>query len=111
MAIDNRLSKEDIENLSFDRDFGKKFVEGLGFDGVNLQRNNANNMSLEIDYVGGTNPIYMGNAAPGTPTSSALWKIVKLSYDGNNNVTSILYAGGSPSFNQVWDNRASLSYS
>lgn len=65
----------------------------------------------EIDYVGGSNPIYVGLAQPGTATSAASWQIKKITYDGNNNPTSILYAVGSGSFNQIWDNRASLTYS
>lgn len=64
-----------------------------------------------FDYVGGTNVIYLGAANPGSLSSAAVWQIRKYTYDVNNNVTSIQYASGSGSFNQVWDNRASLIYS
>lgn len=65
----------------------------------------------QIDYVGGTNAIYVGHAMPATLTSAASWRIKKIAYDGNNNPTSVKWAGGVKTFSQVWDNRASLSYS
>jgi len=65
----------------------------------------------EIDYVSGTNPIYLGNATPGSATSASAWQIRKLTYDGNNNVVSILFAGGTSAYTAIWDNRASLTYS
>ena len=98
-------------NTSFDEDFGVNAVELLGYDGKNLQRINASNLSLQIDYSGGSNPIYIGIASPGTATSENKWQIKKLTFDGNNNITSIAYAGGAPDFNQIYDDRASLSYS
>lgn len=52
---------------------------------------------------------YIGDTAPGTATSSALWRIKKISVSGT--VTTIAFAGGADQFNQVWDDRVSLSYS
>ena len=52
---------------------------------------------------------YIGNAAIGSATSSAVWKIKRLDSTGGNTV--ILYAGGAPTYNQIFDNRAALSYS
>lgn len=65
----------------------------------------------ELDYVSGTNPIYIGVAVANSATSAAVWQIKKLTYDGNDNPTSILAAGGTTEYNQVWDDRASLTYS
>ena len=62
-----------------------------------------------LDYAGGTSPIYIGWATPGVPTSAAKWKIRKLTYDGNGNVTQIQYANGDVGFTQIWDNRATSS--
>jgi len=53
---------------------------------------------------------YQGWAAPGTATSAAGWAIVLYTYSGNL-LTGITWAGGAAAFNQVWDDRASLSYS
>lgn len=52
---------------------------------------------------------YIGETLPGTATSSALWRITKI--DETSNPTTIFFAGGTDNFDQVWDNRASLSYS
>lgn len=67
--------------------------------------------STLIDYVSGTNPIYVGLAPNGSATSTAVWQIHKIAYDGNNNPTSVLWANGNDLFDQVWDNRSSLTYS
>lgn len=60
---------------------------------------------LFIDYVGGTNPIYIGRGAKGLATASDGWLVQKFTYDGNNNVTQRQTAIG------IYDNRASLTYS
>lgn len=101
---------QEIQNQSFDTDFGVDVVETLDFDGVSLQRTNASNLAIQLEYDGNSNPIYLGIASPGTPTSSALWQIRKLTFDGNSNLTAIQYANGSPNFNAIWDNRTSLTY-
>lgn len=64
-----------------------------------------------IDYVGGTNPIYIGKARSGTATSDPQWQICKLTFDVNNNPTAIQYANGTSAYDFIWDNRAALSYS
>lgn len=53
--------------------------------------------------------IYIGSAKLGTADSDASWQIRKIETSGN--VTSILYADGDRRFDNVWDNRASLTYS
>ncbi len=64
-----------------------------------------------IASVSGTSKLeYIGYAKPGTATSAASWQIKKISYSGNN-TTSILFADGNTKFDNVWDNRAALSYS
>jgi len=58
---------------------------------------------------GSTRPEYVGDAAPGTKTSVAKWRIKKIGYSGNASV-STLFAGGTAEFDKIWDNRASYSY-
>ena len=75
----------------------------------------TDNQDILMDYLTGTNPIYVGTAMPGTQTSAAAWSIKKITYDGNNNPTSVLF-GKDPISNTyinacIWDNRASLNYS
>ncbi len=70
------------------------------------------NQQTLIDYVGGTNAIYVGTAASGVATSFGTdndstkpnWLIQKITYDGNNNPTAIKIGWGK------WDSRASLTY-
>jgi len=54
--------------------------------------------------------LYKGEASPGTAVSSAAWRIQKISFQADGDV-EILFADGDTSFDNVWDNRASLSYS
>ena len=64
--------------------------------------------SIYIDEASST-VTYTGYAAVGTATSAASWKIKKITVSGT--VTSITYADGDTNYNNIWDNRASLSYS
>ena len=64
----------------------------------------------KIDYVGGSDPIYIGYAEPGTPTGSENWLIFKCNYSASN-LVSKLAAGGSKAFNSEWDERAGYTYS
>ena len=63
--------------------------------------------TTRIDEASGT-VTYIGTANPGTATSAASWQIKKID---STNPTSILFADGDSSFNNVWNDRASLSYS
>lgn len=52
---------------------------------------------------------YVGTAATGSGEGSAVWKIKKITISGT--VTSITWADGNGNYDNVWSNRASLSYS
>jgi len=69
---------------------------------------NSNAISILIDDASATTT-YIGKAPIGTATSAAKWQIQKISSSGT--VTTIAWAAGSNHFGQIWDNRASLSYS
>jgi hypothetical protein len=76
----------------------------------------AGDQAFQGDYDGGTNLIYKGYARPGTSTSAAAWQIAMITYDGNNNVTSITWPQNSQGVatNQyifIWDDRADYTYS
>lgn len=60
-----------------------------------------------VDFVGDT-LIYLGEADPGTAESAASWRIKKIDTTGD---ISILWADGNNNYDNVWDNRLSLSYS
>lgn len=61
-------------------------------------------LALQVDVV--DTVTYLGEAAVGSATSAAVWRIKKIVETGDD--VSITYAGGK--FDQVWDNRASLTY-
>lgn len=65
-------------------------------------------LTTRIDEASST-VTYIGEAAPGTATSSALWRVKKI--DSTTNPTKIVFADGNDLFDNVWDDRASLSYS
>lgn len=52
---------------------------------------------------------YVGEADPGTATAAAAWRIKKLIETGPD--VAVTWADGDSDFDNVWDNRASLSYS
>ena len=64
--------------------------------------------SLRLDSVGG-GITYVGEAIPSSVESSAVWRIKRLDETGPD--LDILWADGDASFDNVWDDRASLSYS
>ena len=57
---------------------------------------------------------YICRAFPGTTasnsTASAVWQVQKFVYDSSNRISTIDFAGPDDGFNQVCDNRTSLSY-
>jgi hypothetical protein len=55
-----------------------------------------------------TTTFYMGEAAVGTLTSAASWKIAKYTTASGVQVT---WADGNSSYDNIWNNRESLSYS
>lgn len=66
--------------------------------------------TTRIDDVNGDQTLmYFGFSKPGTAASSAYWRIMKLTVSGT--VTSFAFADGNDSFDNVWDDRASLTYS
>ena len=66
-----------------------------------------NNVFMEYK-TGDSNIIYIGEAANGTLTSAALWKITRLD---TTTLLSVTYADGDLNSDNVWDDRESLTYS
>ena len=67
--------------------------------------------TLLLDYVGGTNPIYLGVAQAGMTTDNTGWQIRKITYDGASNPIAFQFANGSSAFDSIWDQRANYIYS
>ncbi len=57
----------------------------------------------------GSGITYVGKAAVGSVTSDAVWQIQRLTETTGDLV--VQFADGNADFDNIWDNRASLSYS
>lgn len=64
-------------------------------------------MKTAVDEASAT-VTYVGESTTGSATSASLWRIKRLTQAGTVLLTE--WAGGTGSFNNVWDNRASLTY-
>ena len=100
----NQVSEQNILNTSFDPDFGVLVVEGLGYDGSNLQRTNADNLQIKVVESGSYT--YFCFAAPGTAEATAGWRAFRLDSTGN-----LLYADGDANYDNVATDPTALSYS
>lgn len=64
-------------------------------------------MAVRLDEASST-VTYVGEAVEGSADSGALWRIKRMSASGT--VTTISWADGNSNFDNIWDNRASLTY-
>jgi len=64
-------------------------------------------MQTKIDTASSTTT-YVGKAASDVATSAAFWKIQRILVSGSD--TTITYADGNEYYDNIWDNRASLTY-
>ena len=64
-------------------------------------------LTLRLDDVG-SGTTYIGDALPNTATSASTWRIKKMVETGAD--LEILWADGDANFDNVWDDRAGLSY-
>lgn len=65
------------------------------------------NVTSKIDLA--NNPVfYFGEAPFGASTASATWKISRLTISGN--IVTIEWADSNCEFDNIWDNRVSLTY-
>lgn len=117
MAIPNRppqtkYSTQNIQNASYDDDFGVLVFENLEYDPTgqgSMVRSISRNLPLRLDYDINDNPIYIGKGKRNSASSDASWQIKKLTWSGGN-LVSITLADGNAEFDNIWDDRASLSY-
>lgn len=76
-----------------------------GIDGAVLVSNGA--LAFKQDDTTSATYTYFGEAVPGTASSTASWRISRMT----NADSTIEWADGDGKFDNVWDDRASLSYS
>lgn len=65
-------------------------------------------MSRRTDFVGST-LMYRGEAVPGAAESAPVWRIKRVQFSPDGDVTE-MWAGGTSDFTHAWDQRGSLSY-
>jgi hypothetical protein len=63
-------------------------------------------LAIQLDDTGGTT--YIGEASPGSLTSASAWRIKRVVETGPDSV--ITWADGDSDFDNIWDNRLSLTY-
>lgn len=68
----------------------------------------ASNYATQIDDTSTASVTYIGKAAIGSSSASALWQIQKI--DESASPTTITWADGNDLFDNIWDNRLTLNY-
>ena len=63
--------------------------------------------NLVVDTVS-SSLVYIGEAAIAVTQATAFWKIKRITTTGS--IVQIVWADGNENFDNVWNNRASLSY-
>ena len=63
--------------------------------------------AVRLDQVD-ANTLYIGEAPIGSAEANPVWRIRKFLVSGT--VSSIYWADGNQQFDNIWDNRASLTY-
>lgn len=81
----------------------------LNVNAVNVVETTGAHYAKIIDPDTTANTTYIGHAAIGSATSSAVWQVRKFVLSGG--AQTVTWADGNDSFDNIWDNRASLSYS
>lgn len=83
-------------------------VNTSGHLNINIASDGIADETVMIDEAS-SSVTYVGKATAGTSTSSASWSISKITLSGS--VTAVQWADGDPAATNIWDDRASLSYS
>lgn len=110
----------DVDTLSWVRDIGAEGAGGGGtgstvevtnFPAVQTITGTISSTVYAKRYNQVSDTIaYLGEAAAGSAASSGVWRIQRLTFSAGGDV-DVEWAGGSSAFSNVWNNRASLSYS
>jgi hypothetical protein len=103
-------NKNHIANLEHHPGFrAKKVISYVGDGKGNAVMPVSNDLALRYAIDSVTNTVsYLGKAFTGTATNAASWQIKKINEASGVVIT---WADGNSDFDNVWDNRESLSYS
>ena len=67
-------------------------------------------LQVRWDYAS-TTVRYQGHASPGAAEGAASWRIKKMTLDTSGRLVKTEFADGNGNFDNVWTDRAGLSYS
>lgn len=103
------MSDDFVRQNSADQD-KKLDAEKLRVNGLDVYRlrTTSGPMAVRLDQADAAT-LYVGEALPGASPADPVWRIRKLLTTGAE--TAILYANGDSAFTNIWDNRASFTYS
>lgn len=87
-------------------DSNNGFVNPASEDSLNQL---AGNFAIRIDDVTTTSVSYVGRAPVGSATSAPVWRVMKIDESGSPITMSVTWADGGK-YNQIYDNRTSLTY-
>lgn len=90
-----------------DREFSK-FVDSTSRNNASSVETMPASFATIVDEVS-KSLMYVGKAKIGSLQDSSVWQIQKITVTGS--ITLIQYADGDGNFDNVWNDRASLSYS
>ncbi len=54
--------------------------------------------------------VYVGEAFPGSATSAAVWKMKRITSASTDNAV-VVFADGNQAYDNIWDDRETLTYS
>jgi len=84
----------------------------LSMSGTTTTTETTTEYIKEVDSISSSDLMYIGEATPGTATSSASWRIKRIDLNaGTDSDISIRYAEGTSNFDNIWDNHLTLNYS
>ena len=111
MATDVSLVDADIQIGAVEiKDGDSDTRVDVASDGVNnAMLTRSSNYAFELDK-SNSSFIYIGLATIGSATSATAWQIQRLD-QSSTDTPNIKWADGNDSFDNIWDNRASLTYS
>lgn len=75
--------------------------------GLDVSLGGSSAETIRWDDTSTASTIYVGFAAPGSATSSAVWRIMRV----NTSTKAVTFADGDDSYDNIYDNRTGLSYS
>lgn len=96
-------TEQHVLNAGYDEEFGLVAVTTVGYDGQNMVRQRADDVTVRYDPAG-----YVGRAPAGSVESDPVWQIQRL--DTSSGVV-LTFADGNSNYDNIWDDRASLAYS